>query len=1098
MNYKIPNDLSIKSVSFKCLSIICVFISLSCKSQEAKNNYEYVNPFIGTGKSPIAANWDGNGGTYPGAVAPFGFIQLSPETGFGYAKGYDYAKDSISFFSCIEHKSGYPHGSAGKLFVMPIKNFNLNFANKIGRPYSHSKENATPGYYSVVLNDDNTLIEATATQRTGMFRFTFKKAVKPIIFIGGIGNVEIIKNNTLSGSMRNSVIEFNKSFTEIIKVKGGTLLSFPYQNQGETTILLKLSTSSVGLQSALRNIEVENNGWDFDRVKEKTMKKWSDVLSVIEIADESESNKTIFYTALYHSMLIPWVISDVQGAYKGPDGKLAITKGINEYGMFSPWDTFRSLHPLLCLLAPEIQNDMILSMLDVYQQSGWLPTAPMTGNHAIPIIVDSYFKGITNFDISLAYEAMKKSLLGPKYYHKDMGLYDSIGYIPFTKSNSVTKTVEYAYDDWVLAQFSKLVLNKEADYAYLLNRSFNYRNLFHPGELFLLPRNKDDFKITPGNFGYKEGDKWIYSYAIQHNPQDIINLFGGNDAFVNRLDMAFSNNHVVFDNEPAFHIPYLFVYAGQPYKTQKWLNHIRLRFTPEPGGLPGNDDLGSMSSSYIFNAMGFYPVSPGKSIYTIGAPMFSKLTMHLAGNKKFIVKANNVSLKNYYIRKVFLNGIEFNKSWISHSTIMKGGEITFDMDSIPNYSWATDKLAIPESETKGIPEFQIDKMVISKKKVFPNEKFWVKFSVSNRGNLGTKNVQLYVDGKEYANKNIVLNENIHKWDSLECRLFNIGEALLSIKGITKTSKVLVTDNELDDQFTYEQLSLSPMVKLGETQELSLRVKNIGGKKDTSYIKIVLNEAIIHTEHMVLLPGEERTYKHSYIPTEKGLYTISINNLKSKYKVFATAMEAIFVDLSLQETFIKDKILDKSGLLNNGYIRYKRPNVSRKRNNFSFGENAYVEIVGEHSNLELSKITIMAWVRPSKENKNLIALITKGDNTVIQTHGNSSLNFFVGGWGRGECAVDLPKNWAEQWHHLAGVCDGENLMIYIDGKLENSISLGSSALPNSPSRWNLGRNYEFPGERIYKGKIDKVKIFVEPLTKSEIHKIIKAEKKAFLN
>ncbi len=219
MSNKIPNELSINSISFKCLSFICVFISLSCTSQDVKTNYDYVNPFIGTAKSPIAANWDGNGGTYPGAVAPFGYIQLSPETGFGYAKGYNYDKDAISFFSCVEHKSGYPSGSAGQLFVMPVKNFNLNFANKRGRPYSHSKENASPGYYSVVLNDDNTLIEATATQKTGMFRFTFKAAVKPIIFIGGIGNVETIKNNTLSGSKRNSVMEFDKNFLRSLRLK---------------------------------------------------------------------------------------------------------------------------------------------------------------------------------------------------------------------------------------------------------------------------------------------------------------------------------------------------------------------------------------------------------------------------------------------------------------------------------------------------------------------------------------------------------------------------------------------------------------------------------------------------------------------------------------------------------------------------------------------------------------------------------------------------------------------------------------------------------------------------------------------------------------
>ncbi|NQU80483.1 MAG: glycoside hydrolase family 92 protein, partial [Bacteroidetes bacterium] len=240
----------------------------------------------------------------------------------------------------------------------------------------------------------------------------------------------------------------------------------------------------------------------------------------MEIEDTCTENMKIFYSALYHSLLIPWVISDFEGYYKGIDGIIHKAKGENQYGVFSPWDSFRSLHPLLCLLTPDRQNDMILSMLDIYEQSGQLPKGPMTGNHIIPIIVDSYLKGITNFDKTLAYEAMNKALISKPFYRK---LYDQHGYIPFSYPESVTRTVEYAYNDWALAQFSKQVMQQNKDYELLLHQSYNYRNLFNSQERFLLPRKTDEYILKPGNFGYKEGNKWIYSLFVPHNIKDIIN-----------------------------------------------------------------------------------------------------------------------------------------------------------------------------------------------------------------------------------------------------------------------------------------------------------------------------------------------------------------------------------------------------------------------------------------------------------------------------------------------------------------------------------------------------------------------------------------------
>jgi predicted alpha-1,2-mannosidase len=281
---------------------------------------------------------------------------------------------------------------------------------------------------------------------------------------------------------------------------------------------------------------------------------------------------------------------------------------------------------LLTLLYPDKQQDVILSMLDIYKQTGHLPTESMTGNHVIPIIVDSYLKGITGFDSRLAYTAMKKSVLEPPFVQSDMEIFNQKGYIPFTRSESVTRTVEYAYDDWALSQFAKNVVHENKDYLLLQNRAFNYRNLLNTGDLFMLPRNDSEFKLQPGMSGYKEGDKWVYSYFVPHNANDLINLMGGNEQFTARLDSALANNVILFDNETVFHLPYQFNQAGNPALTQKWLRQIMLqRFSNSPGGLPGNDDLGSTSSWYVFSAMGIYPVCPGRPDYAIGTPLFKSV-----------------------------------------------------------------------------------------------------------------------------------------------------------------------------------------------------------------------------------------------------------------------------------------------------------------------------------------------------------------------------------------------------------------------------------------------------------------------------------------
>ncbi|HPE76453.1 MAG TPA: GH92 family glycosyl hydrolase, partial [Draconibacterium sp.] len=654
------------------LTLSFLFFTFSIK---ANDNLNYVNPFIGTAPSNNPSNWEGHGRTYPGAVAPFGYIQLTPETRLSPSKGYDYRDNDIYFFSCFHHLSGYPNGSSGQCKIMPVENWNSFQINNHKRPFSHNSETAEPGYYKVKFNDNGTTIEATSSIRSGMFRFDFNKNANLKIFIGDIGEI-ILENPSVKGSKRNTWIEFETPWQSAEKSGDGYIFTFDKPDQN--TLLLKLSSSSVSFRNAKKNLDAEIPDWDFDALKNKTQNDWKKELSVIEIQDSSIQNKTKFYTALYHSLLIPWIISDTDGTYLGLDGKIQESKGENQYGTFSPWDTFRSLHPLLCIIAPKRQNDMIISMLDIYEQSGQLPVEPMTGFHSIPIIVDSYLKGITGFDKALAYKAMKNLLLSEDIKKADLKSYFLQGFVSSDYPESVTRTVEYAYDDWVLSQFAKEVMNQDDDYSHLLKRSLNYRNLFDPSQLFLVPRNEKDFVHSIDNFGYKEGDKWNYSLFVPQNIRDIINLKGGNHEFSNQLESTLNNRLILFDNEPNFHIPYLFNYAKQPFKTQEWVSKIReTQFTATADGLSGNDDLGSMSSWFVFNALGFFPVCPGVPQYNIGTPLFEKVIIHNQNGNDFTITGLDKSPGNNYILSAKLNGEDFNQVWFNHYEILNGGEITF-------------------------------------------------------------------------------------------------------------------------------------------------------------------------------------------------------------------------------------------------------------------------------------------------------------------------------------------------------------------------------------------------------------------------------------
>ena len=1083
-------------------------------------NTIFVDPFIGTTKSNVLTSWGGNGGTYPGAVAPSGNIQLTPETRVTGARGYDYSDQSIFYFSCFKHFSGFPEGSSGQVFILPVEEGKEFEPGKYSRPFTHNQEQAAPGYYKVVFKDNQTIAEAAVSTRAGILKFTFPARVTPQIYIGEAGEITLVSKRSIYGSSGNTLINLSADILESKAVKGGYLLTFKRSVQNQQSISLKISSSTVNIEAAQHNIDQEIGSLDLEALHEKTRTEWDLKLATVAIKDPSVANKKVFYTALYHSLLIPWVISDVNGKYRGTDGKIYHTKGKNEYGGFSPWDTFRSLHPLLTLLYPEKQNDVILSMLAIYQQTGYLPTETMTGNHAVPIIVDAYLKGITGYNRDLAYTAMRKSILEGPFIKNDMAVYHQLGYVPFSGSESVTRTLEYAYDDWSLSQFAKLVMKNKADQQLLEKRGLSYRNLFHPSDLFMLPRKGDEFKVNPGMTGYKEGNKWTYTYFVPHNAKDLINLLGGNTVFCNRLDSALTNNVILYDNETVLHLPYLFNAAGRPALTQKWLRDIMLnRFSATPGGLPGNDDLGSMSSAYIFNAIGLFPISPGNPSYAIGAPLFESVTLHLANKKDLVIHAQHQSPKNKYVQSLSVNHQLYNQLDIPHALLDKGGNLNFVMSTDPIQNWPANRDPLSLSATKKNAAIKLLKTTISKKQVNPNEPFEVYFTLKNEGNLGTKQVIIYANGKPWRSKFSLVAPGATITDTISGCLYALGAVTIGPGPSAKTIiKVVAPSTPVSQPFLISGLIAKPVVKLNNEQEISYHIKNITGtartftpeislstnvddtdslnknwqKGDTQKNSDLDKHILLYTDTVYLLPGQQKTVIHHFTASQNGLQTITVSTgINLKFKVYETPLSALLLDLDLKK-LKGNQVPDASGFHNNALL-IGGSTVSKKQP-IQLGDSTYLDVPPSPSLDQMeNNLSMMGWVYPTGDEKGLTDMLTKGDSHVLQTTDNKTLTFFAGGWGRGDCTVKLPADWKQQWHHIAGVCEGDFLSVYIDGKLAGSAKADGIVNLSNTSQWQIGRNEEFPSERVFHGQMDLIKVYAQPLSAKDITTLFESEK-----
>ena len=730
-----------------CL-VPCALILTSCSDNVQEDYSKFVNPFIGTAA---------HGHTFPGAVLPFGMVQVSPDNGtngWDWCSGYNYSDSIIVGFS-HKHLSGTGIGDLADILFQPTTqnipaseyHGGKEFHQRFKAVYSHNDESATPGYYRVTLRDAQTRqnpvkVELTATERTAMHRYKYPEgeAANLMLDLGFAINWDTpdatfirVENDTLITGYRKSkgwannqqvwfAAVFNRPISSFMLYKTGlenpgmsnmsgkyteAILSFG--KGGE--LLMKVGISPVDEQGALSNLRIENPEWKFDKIRKAAREKWNRELGRIEATTSDNKLRTTFYTALYHSMIAPSLFSDADGRYRGSDNARTVkqTDGWNNYTVYSLWDTFRSAHPLFTLVQPERIPDLIKAMLAHADESGLLPvwtlegceTNCMIGYHAIPVIVDATLKGFP-FDYEKAFSDMKKSAMDDGRGLKN---YMAFGYLPADLENqSVSQTLEYAYDDWCIAQMAKK-LGKEADYQYFMTRSKNYRNVFDPETRFMRGRMSDGSWRQNFNplysshdvHDFTEGNSWQYTWFVPQDPDDLISLMGGRNRFIVRLDSLFNNTAKVEGenaspdisgmvgqyaqgNEPSHHVAYLYNLAGAPEKTQEIVHRIcTTLFTDQPDGLCGNEDCGAMSAWYVFSTMGFYPMNPANGIYQIGTPAFSKVSINLPDDKKFTVTAENLTPQNFYIKSMTLNGQPLERTYITHEEVTAGGELRVTM-----------------------------------------------------------------------------------------------------------------------------------------------------------------------------------------------------------------------------------------------------------------------------------------------------------------------------------------------------------------------------------------------------------------------------------
>ena len=732
--------MKLKSMMKRLVNLLVAFIlSVNCIS--AQNLTRWVNPFIGTGA--VQSSLSGN--NYPGATVPFGMVQLSPDTreapDWAQASGYDY-NDSIIYGFSHTRLSGTGASDFIDILLFPT------ISDKRKSTFTHQHEQARPGYYQVLLKDEKIQAELTASVHVGVHRYTCSDGDQLKLWLDldhsankGSWNRRIIQSQLrmvsptvvegyriITGWAKLRKIYFHLEFSQPIlsnqlydgnrmyentPVINGTELRglFCFDKKWNKELICEVALSPVSIENARLNMATEVPGWDFEYIARAAETSWEKELKKI-IIQGTDLQKKIFYTALYHTMVQPNTMSDVNGEYMASDYVTrSVAKGEVHYSTFSLWDTFRAAHPLYTLIHTHRIPDFVKSMMRQYDYYGYLPVWQlwgqdnycMIGNHSIPVIVDAVLKGVAGVDEEKAYEAVFNSSI-VSHPNSPFEVWEKYGYMPENiQTQSVSITLEQAFDDWCVAQLAKR-LGKEKDYNHFMKRSAFYRNLFNSKTGFFQPKNDKGEWIEPfdpykyganGGYPFTEGNAWQYFWYVPQNIPDLISLTGGNKAFVAKLDTFFTVSYqsgalndnasgfvgqYAHGNEPSHHVAYLYACAGEPWKTQKYVAYIMNElYNDSSSGYAGNDDCGEMSAWYVFGALGFYPVNPVSGEYVIGTPMLEEAVIQLPGRKTFTVKAPRKEDNEVYICSMKLNGEKYTKNYITHQDIMKGGILEFVM-----------------------------------------------------------------------------------------------------------------------------------------------------------------------------------------------------------------------------------------------------------------------------------------------------------------------------------------------------------------------------------------------------------------------------------
>jgi predicted alpha-1,2-mannosidase len=724
---------------------------------------DYIRPLVGT---------QGEGNIYPGPTAPFGMVQPGPDTDGEKFCGYDYTDKFLYGFSMTHLSGTGWWDLGDFLFMPGVGEPKFTAGNDKEPGYrsaiSHDDETAAAGYYKIKLQDSGIWAELTATDRAALMRFTFPESkqawiltdLKHVLHWDVVwSRIRVEDKSTVTGchlaygwakdrhlyfaarysrpfddylivNEGQKVVYQGEHFRTRSDVEGGAIrfqsrseaagknLQFlaKYATKKDEPIQIKIAVSAVSAENALKNLDADIPDWNFDRVRKETCKKWDRELGKIRIEGTQEEKET-FYTAMYHAFNTPNLYQDVSGEYRGFDQSIHKAKGFTNYTIFSLWDTFRAAHPLLALIQAERDADMVNSMLAHYDESidRMLPiwslqaneTWCMIGYHAVPVIIDAYFKGVKGFDAERAYQAMKTTAMNPDY--NGLPDYDRLGWVPCDKEQqAVSKTLEYAYDDWCIARMAK-ALGKTKDYEHFTRRAGSYKSLFDTEQGLMRGRDSQGKWREPfdphGHQDITEGTSWQYSWYVPHDVPGLIALHGDKEKFAKKLNELFTMGdrseqeeeqygaigEYWHGNEPAHHTIYLFSEAGQNWRAAELLHRVvKRQYGNKPNSLSGNDDCGQMSAWYIFTSLGFYPVCPGSDYYVIGSPCVKKAVMHLSNGKDFTIVAENLSEKNIYIQSVKLNGKPWNKPYLPFAELASGGTIVYTMGPEPNKNWGVD------------------------------------------------------------------------------------------------------------------------------------------------------------------------------------------------------------------------------------------------------------------------------------------------------------------------------------------------------------------------------------------------------------------------